>query len=154
MARSLQRFSSRALALRPSLLAASRPFSADADALVEIKAGEIGMVSGIPEDHLRRRVVIYSPARTATQQGSGKVGRWKINFLSTQKWENPLMGWTSTGDPYANVGDAGFNFDSEEAARSFAERHGWEYVVKKPHTPLLKPKAYADNFKWKGPAPN
>ncbi|KAF7851428.1 hypothetical protein BT93_L3935 [Corymbia citriodora subsp. variegata] len=26
--------------------------------------------------------------------------------------------------------------------------------VKKPHTPLLKPKAYADNFKWKGPAQN
>ncbi|KAI6699377.1 hypothetical protein NL676_013701 [Syzygium grande] len=155
MARSLQRFSSQALALRPPLLAAaSRPFSADVDALVEIKPGEIGMVSGIPEEHLRRRVVIYSPARTATQQGSGKVGRWKINFVSTQKWENPLMGWTSTGDPYANVGDAGLGFDSEEAARSFAERHGWEYVVKKPHTPLLKPKAYADNFKWKGPPQN
>jgi hypothetical protein len=39
------------------------------------------------------------------------------------------MGWTSTGDPYANVGDAGMSFDSEEAAKSFAERHGWEYVV-------------------------
>ncbi|KAL5197283.1 hypothetical protein ABZP36_000795 [Zizania latifolia] len=30
------------------------------------------------------KVVIYSPARTASQQGSGKVGRWKINFVSTQ----------------------------------------------------------------------
>ncbi|KAI8014039.1 hypothetical protein LOK49_LG05G03265 [Camellia lanceoleosa] len=97
-------------------------------------------------------VVIYSPARTATQQGSGKVGWWKINFLSTQKWENPLMGWTSTGDPYANVGDAGLSFDSEEAAKAFAEKHGWEYVVKKRHSPLLKVKAYADNLKWKGPA--
>ncbi|GAB2293853.1 NADH dehydrogenase [ubiquinone] iron-sulfur protein 4, mitochondrial [Dionaea muscipula] len=129
----------------------ARSFSSDA--LVEVKPGQVGMVSGIPEEHLRRRVVIYSPARTATQQGSGKVGRWKINFLSTQKWENPLMGWTSTGDPYANVGDAGLGFDSEEAAKSFAERHGWHYVVKKRNTPLLKPKAYADNFKWKGPAP-
>ncbi|CBI38470.3 unnamed protein product, partial [Vitis vinifera] len=109
------------------------------------------MVSGIPEEHLRRRVVIFSPARTATQQGSGKVGRWKINFMSTQKWENPLMGWTSTGDPYANVGDAGLGFDSEEAAKAFAEKHGWEYTVKKRQTPLLKTKAYADNFKWKGP---
>jgi hypothetical protein len=26
------------------------------DALVEIKPGEIGMVSGIPEEHLRRKV--------------------------------------------------------------------------------------------------
>lgn len=39
------------------------------------------------------------------------------------------MGWTSTGDPYANVGDAGLSFDSKEAAMAFAEKHGWEYVV-------------------------
>ncbi|KAM3365068.1 hypothetical protein ACQJBY_015064 [Aegilops geniculata] len=130
----------------------ARMLSAEAsDALVEIKPGEIGMVSGIPEEHLRRKVLIYSPARTASQQGSGKVGRWKINFVSTQKWENPLMGWTSTGDPYANVGEAGLTFDSAESAKAFAEKHGWEYVVRKRHTPLLKPKTYAENFKWKGP---
>ena len=40
------------------------------------------------------------------------------------------MGWTSTGDPYANVGDSALSFDSEEDAKSFAERHGWEYVVR------------------------
>ncbi|XP_059457049.1 NADH dehydrogenase [ubiquinone] iron-sulfur protein 4, mitochondrial [Corylus avellana] len=149
MASSVQRFSSHARALRATLAPWTRPFSADA--LVEVYPGEIGIVSGIPDEHLRRRVVIYSPARTATQQGSGKVGKWKINFMSTQKWENPLMGWTSTGDPYANVGDAGLGFDSEEAAKSFAERHGWDYVVKKHQTPLLKVRAYADNFRWKGP---
>ncbi|XP_009360877.2 NADH dehydrogenase [ubiquinone] iron-sulfur protein 4, mitochondrial [Pyrus x bretschneideri] len=125
--------------------------SQSAEALVEVKVPDIGMISGIPEQHLRRRVIIYSPARTATQQGSGKVGKWKINFLSTQKWENPLMGWTSTGDPYANVGEAGLTFESEEAAKAFAEKHGWDYTVRKRHTPLLKAKAYADNFKWKGP---
>ncbi|GLU13432.1 hypothetical protein SLE2022_300700 [Rubroshorea leprosula] len=145
----LQKITNRARSIRTTLCPLSRPFSSDA--LVEVKPGEIGMVSGIPEEHLRRKVVIYSPARTATQQGSGKVGRWKINFLSTQKWENPLMGWTSTGDPYANVGDAGLSFDSEEAAKAFAERHGWQYVVKKHQTPLLRVKSYADNFKWKGP---
>ncbi|KAK0602986.1 hypothetical protein LWI29_000167 [Acer saccharum] len=149
MAHSLQRIWSHGRAMRATVCPLSRPFSSDA--LVQLKPGEIGMVSGIPEEHLRRRVVIYSPARTATQQGSGKLGKWKINFMSTQKWENPLMGWTSTGDPYANVGDAGFNFDSEVAAKEFAERHGWEYVVKKHHTPLLKVKSYAENFKWKGP---
>ncbi|XWS29696.1 hypothetical protein CRYUN_Cryun24cG0052300 [Craigia yunnanensis] len=103
---------------------------------MEVKPGEVGRVSGILEEHLREgkfqifiEVVIYSPARTATQQGSGKVGKWKINFMSTQKWENPLMGWTSTGDPYANDGDSALSFDAEEDAKSFAERHGWEYVV-------------------------
>ncbi|KAF6173080.1 hypothetical protein GIB67_010000 [Kingdonia uniflora] len=147
MAISLQRSLRTINGLRSSFLS-SRTFSADA--LVEVKPGEIGIVSGIPEEHLKRRVVIYSPARSATQQGSGKLGKWKINFMSTQKWENPLMGWTSTGDPYANVGEAGFYFDNEEAAKSFVKRHGWEYVVKKHHTPVLKVKAYADNFKWKG----
>ncbi|KAG5251187.1 NADH dehydrogenase [Salix suchowensis] len=146
--------SSRVLSLtrahRLALLSSRRWLSSPP--LAEVNPCEVGMISGIPEQHLRRRVIIYSPARTATQQGSGKVGRWKINFLSTQKWENPLMGWTSTGDPYANVGEAGLDFESEEAAKAFAEKHGWEYEVKKRHTPLLKPKSYAGNFKWKGPA--
>ncbi|KAK9756457.1 hypothetical protein RND81_01G099100 [Saponaria officinalis] len=151
MATSLQKVGLRISRLSRSSIVSTRSFSSDSDALVEARPGEIGMVSGIPEEHLNRRVVIYSPARSASQQGAGKVGRWKINFLSTQKWENPLMGWTSTGDPYANVGEAGLTFESEEAAKAFAKKHGWQYVVKKPHTPLLKPKSYADNFKWKGP---
>ncbi|XP_074279214.1 NADH dehydrogenase [ubiquinone] iron-sulfur protein 4, mitochondrial-like [Silene latifolia] len=134
----------------PSILS-SRSFSSNSDAIVELRTGEIGRVSGIPDEHLIRRVVIYSPARSASQQGAGKVGRWKINFLSTQKWENPLMGWTSTGDPYANVGESALTFESEEAAKAFARKHGWQYVVKKRNTPLLKPKSYSDNFKWKGP---
>ncbi|XP_065875642.1 NADH dehydrogenase [ubiquinone] iron-sulfur protein 4, mitochondrial [Euphorbia lathyris] len=152
MASSLQRIWTHGRALGTQLGSVSRSFSAATDALVEaeVKPGEIGMVSGIPDEHLRRRVVIYSPARTATQQGSGKVGKWKINFVSTQKWENPLMGWTSTGDPYSHVGDSALGFDSEESAKEFAARHGWEYVVKKRHTPLLKAKSYADNFKFKG----
>ncbi|KDO36683.1 hypothetical protein CISIN_1g034787mg [Citrus sinensis] len=83
MAQSLQRIWSHGRTVRGTVCPFSRAFSADA--LVEVKPGEIGMVSGIPEEHLRRRVVIYTPARTATQQGSGKLGRWKINFMSTQK---------------------------------------------------------------------
>ncbi|GLJ29209.1 hypothetical protein SUGI_0576080 [Cryptomeria japonica] len=129
----------------------TRRFASDALVTAEVKPGEIGEVAGIPHEHLSRRVIIYSPGRTPTQQGSAKVGTWKIDFMSTQKWENPLMGWTSTGDPYANVGDAGLYFKSKEAAINFAEKHGWDYKIKEPHTPLLRPKAYADNFKWKGP---
>lgn len=39
------------------------------------------------------------------------------------------MGWTSIADSYANVGEAGLSFESEEAAKAFVEKHGWEYVV-------------------------
>lgn len=43
------------------------------------------------------------------------------------------MGWTSTGDPYANVGEAAaLSFDGEEAAKAFAEKYGWDYVVWTP----------------------
>ncbi|KAK7849244.1 nadh dehydrogenase [ubiquinone] iron-sulfur protein 4 [Quercus suber] len=134
--------------LRTTLVHWSRPFSADA--LVERKPSEIGVVSGIPDEHLRRRVVIYAPARTATQQGSGKVGRWKINFMSTQKWENPLMGWTSTGDPYANVGDAALSFDSEEAAKEWCKFVGLASPCLAANG-TFQVKTYAENFKWKGP---
>ena len=40
------------------------------------------------------------------------------------------MGWTSTGDPYANVGDSALTFKTEADAKSFAERHGWNYTVR------------------------
>lgn len=48
------------------------------------------------------------------------------------------MGWTSTGDPYANVGDSALSFDSQEAAVSFAERHGWEYTVWSPLSEIIR----------------
>ncbi|EEF52272.1 conserved hypothetical protein [Ricinus communis] len=89
MASSLQRAILSLARANSAVLACSRRcFSSESDALVEVKPGEIGLLSGIPGQHLRRRVVIYSTARTATQQGSGKVGRWKINFLSTQNSDN------------------------------------------------------------------
>ena len=37
-----------------------RWLSSASDALVELKPGEVGMISGIPEEHLRRRVYIYT----------------------------------------------------------------------------------------------
>lgn len=42
------------------------------------------------------------------------------------------MGWTSTGDPYAYVGEAALSFDTEEAAKTFCEKYGWNYVVSAP----------------------
>ncbi|KAK1269417.1 hypothetical protein QJS04_geneDACA006235 [Acorus gramineus] len=44
------------------LIRSSHPrlISSDGYALVEIKPGEIGMVSGIPQEHLRRKVKAYA----------------------------------------------------------------------------------------------
>eukprot|EP00850_Spirogloea_muscicola_P023090 SM000328S12460 [mRNA] locus=s328:4519:5051:+ [translate_table: standard] len=63
------------------------------------------------------------------------------------------MGWTSTADPYSSVGDAGLNFDTKDAAIDFARKYGWEFTVREPKQAVKKPKAYADNFKWRGPVP-
>ncbi|BBN20011.1 NADH dehydrogenase (ubiquinone) Fe-S protein 4 [Marchantia polymorpha subsp. ruderalis] len=139
------------VAFHPAELQGVYNFGADSKANV-IRAGEIGEVSGVPDEHLHRKVLIYSPARVASQQGVGKTGVWKISFESTQKWENPLMGWTSTGDPYHAVGEAALYFDTKEAAMEFASKYGWEYTIREPKQVIQRTKAYADNFKWRGPA--
>lgn len=38
-----------------------RRFSSTVDALVEVKPGEVGIISGIPQQHLRRRVLLPHP---------------------------------------------------------------------------------------------
>ncbi|KAA8537860.1 hypothetical protein F0562_027560 [Nyssa sinensis] len=53
-----------------------------------------------------------------------------------ERWGDPLMGWscwTSTGDPYANVGDAGLSFDGPEAAeRLLRNMVGYILIQKLP----------------------
>eukprot|EP00898_Chlorokybus_atmophyticus_P007865 jgi/Chlat1/807/Chrsp104S01256 len=114
---------------------------------------EVGTVSGVPQEHLRRKVLVYSPARTAMQQGVSKTHSWRMEFDSTQKWENPLMGWTSSADPLSTVGQSHMRFDTAEEAVQFAAKHGWEVELRHPQEMLRKTKAYANNFKWKGAVP-
>ena len=62
---------------------------------------------------------IYTPARSASQQGMGNTifakgnSMWRIEFETEGKWENPLMGWTSTADPRENMGRMTLAFDSK-----------------------------------------
>lgn len=54
-------------------------------------------MNGIPEEHTReRRVRIHIPAKNSMQSGTNNIDYWKIDFDSRERWENPLMGWTST----------------------------------------------------------
>lgn len=58
---------------------------------------DITPLSGVPEEHIKTRMVrIFVPARNAMQSGSFGTRRWKIEFDVRERWENPLMGWTST----------------------------------------------------------
>ena len=50
-----------------------------------------------------------------------------VSFLC--RWENPLIGWTSTADPLDNVGRATLNFHTQADAEAFCQKHGWKYEV-------------------------
>ena len=42
-----------------------------------------------------RRVRIFKPCRNSMQSGDNETRYWQIDFDSTEKWENPLMGYVS-----------------------------------------------------------
>lgn len=58
---------------------------------------DIGYVSGVPEEHIKtRKVRIYQPAKSAMQSGTSNIHFWQLEFETRERWENPLMGWTSS----------------------------------------------------------
>jgi len=58
---------------------------------------KVSDVSGVPEEHItKRHVRIYMPAKHAAQSGTNQTHRWKLEFDTRDRWENPLMGWAST----------------------------------------------------------
>lgn len=59
------------------------------------------------------------------------------------RWENPVMGWQSTGDFQQSER---IQFKSKEDAIRFAHKQGYEYFVQEPNERKFVPKAYANNF--------
>lgn len=58
---------------------------------------DLTKISGVPEEHITtRRVRISLPSKNAMQSGTNNLDYWKIEFDTRERWENPLMGWTST----------------------------------------------------------
>merc|ERR1712128_88735 len=109
-------------------------------------APDVSLTSGMPEEERKERVVrIYKPAKNAMQSGTAGIKRWKIEFDNQQRWENNLMGWSSTADPVSNVL---LDFADKEDAIAFAERHGWEFILEDPKERAPKTKSYALNFAW------
>lgn len=78
-------------------------------------------INGVPPSISRRTVRVYRPAKTAMQSGTQGMESWKLDFDTQQRWENPLMGWASSGDPVQSLQ---IKFTSKEDAITFAERHG------------------------------
>ncbi|XP_035496791.1 NADH dehydrogenase [ubiquinone] iron-sulfur protein 4, mitochondrial [Scophthalmus maximus] len=107
---------------------------------------DISTVTGVPEEHIKtRKVHIFVPARTAMQSGGNSTKKWKMDFDTRERWENPLMGWASTADPLSNML---LSFSSKEDAIAFAEKNGWSYDVTEKRTSKPRVKSYGANFSW------
>ena len=101
-------------------------------------------------DGSERTVVIRQRKKSSRQAPLNPESVWTINFyedgMITQTWVNPLMGWQSNSDPYAC--SPPLMFPNASDAVYFAKKRGWNYVVKKPITRVLRDDdvQYQDNF--------
>ncbi|XP_077318878.1 NADH dehydrogenase [ubiquinone] iron-sulfur protein 4, mitochondrial isoform X1 [Lithobates pipiens] len=107
---------------------------------------DIATLTGVPEEQIKtRKVRIFVPARNTMQSGVQNTKKWKIDFDTRERWENPLMGWASTADPLSNMV---LSFTSKEDAIAFVEKNGWSYEVDERRIPKPKSKSYGANFSW------
>jgi hypothetical protein len=89
---------------------------------------------------------IYQPARSPTQSGQARTREWLLEFEPSSPPEiEPLMGWTASRDPFPHIR---LRFPDRPSAIEFAEHQGWPYVVQDPPPRRLRPKSYADNFRY------
>lgn len=81
----------------------------------------------------RPLAIIRQRARTPGRAGLRSLSRWQIDFEPwTPRKTEPLMGWTSSRDPYSNIR---LEFPSLNSAVSFAESKGWSYsIIDRPVT--------------------
>lgn len=57
---------------------------------------DLSSISGVPSEHIKtRRVRIFIPSKNAMQSGTNNVNCWAMDFDTRERWENPLMGWSS-----------------------------------------------------------
>lgn len=108
---------------------------------------DLSPINGVPEEHVKtRRVCIHLPPKHAMQSGTDNLDHWVIDFDNRERWENPLMGWTSTGDPLSNIE---VRFGSKEEAIEHCERNGWRWFIGAEEKPKVeRVKNYGLNFHW------
>jgi hypothetical protein len=92
------------------------------------------------------QVRIFQPPKTAMQSGRAKAKLWVMEFEPTAARQvESLMGWTSSADTRAQLR---LHFDTLEEAIAYAQKGNLMYSVERTHERNVKPKLYADNFKY------
>jgi hypothetical protein len=69
------------------------------------------------------------------QSGTHQLRKWKIDYDNRERWENPLVGWGSTGDPLSSLH---LEFPSKEDAIIYCERMGNSYKLTSIYYMLFK----------------
>ncbi len=88
---------------------------------------------------------IYQIPKSAMQSGRAKIDTWMLEFEQSEaRRADPLMGWSGSGDTQAQVQ---LKFESKDAAKAYAEKHGIAARIHATPPKTLKLQAYADNFR-------
>lgn len=92
------------------------------------------------------RARIFQLPKTAMQSGHAGAGTWVLEWQGeARQAADPLMGWAGQGDTQTQVK---LRFASREEAVAYADRRGLAYDVEPQHVRKIRPKAYADNFRF------
>ena len=91
---------------------------------------------------------IHQPAKSAMQSGRAAKAGWVLSFVPSEAQRaDRLVGWYGSADTAKQVT---LHFDSREQAIAYAEAQGLRFEAEAPAKPAgaIKPKVYADNFKF------
>jgi ETC complex I subunit conserved region len=97
-----------------------------------------------------RTVIIRQEKKSSRQAPLNPESSWRIFFYedgtNSERWVNPLMGWTSNADPFQF--NPPITFENAAEAVYFAKKCGWNYVVKQPILRQMRndDAQYQDNF--------
>lgn len=80
------------------------------------------------------------------QSGKARERDWVLEWERRDRQRaDPIMGWIGSGDTQRQVC---LRFDSREEAERYAAREGLTLETEITPERVIKPKAYADNFKY------
>ena len=95
------------------------------------------------------RVRIYRRPKSSMQSGYATLHDWVLEWQRVEPQRaDPLMGWIGGGETQPQVT---LFFPTREEAIAYAQAHDLSYDVEITHERVVKPKAYADNFRTDRP---
>ena len=94
---------------------------------------------------MAQRARIFRQPKSSMQSGVAGTREWLLTYeQGERRIADPLMGWIGSRDTQFQVRLA---FDTQADAVAYARAQGLSFDVEPSHDRVIKPKAYADNFR-------